>query len=111
MLQTQRVLQAQGVAVVVEIDDLLSGVPYGHMGHDALVRHRMGDHVVVAAREADFVTASTPSLLKEYARHGRAAVIENAIPRRIAELPPAYERNPGVVTIGWTGNVQGHPYD
>ncbi|TQN37485.1 hypothetical protein FHU33_4137 [Blastococcus colisei] len=111
MLQTQRVLQAQGVAVVVEIDDLLSGVPFGHMGHDALMRHRMGDFTLQAAREADFVTTSTPLLLQEYARHGRGAVIENAIPRRIAELPPAYERSAGTVTIGWTGNVMGHPYD
>jgi Glycosyl transferases group 1 len=111
MLQTQRVLQAQGVAVVVEIDDLLSGVPYGHMGHKKLVRERLGDYAFQAAREADFVTVSTPALLQEYARHGRGAVIENAIPRRIAELPPAYERTSDVVTIGWAGNVQGHPYD
>ncbi|MCF6745837.1 glycosyltransferase family 4 protein [Blastococcus sp. KM273128] len=111
MLQTMRVLQAQGVAVVVEIDDLLSGVPYGHMGHDALVRHRMGEFAFQAAREADLVTASTPALLQEYARHGRGVVIENAIPRRVAELPPAYERESGTVTIGWTGNVMGHPYD
>ena len=43
MLQTQRVLQAKGVAVVVEMDDLLSGVPYGHIGHNVLVRARHGD--------------------------------------------------------------------
>ncbi|TYP86302.1 glycosyltransferase family protein [Blastococcus xanthinilyticus] len=111
MLQTQRVLQRQGVAVVVELDDLLSGVPFGHMGHDALVRGRASDIATEAAREADFVTTSTPALLREYARHGRGAVIENAVPRRTAELPPAYERTPDVVTIGWTGNVHGHPYD
>jgi hypothetical protein len=38
-------------------------------------------------------------------------VVPNAIPRRIAELPPAYEREPDVVTIGWTGTVGTHPYD
>jgi hypothetical protein len=38
-------------------------------------------------------------------------VVPNAVPRRIAELPPAYERAVDVVTIGWTGSVAGHPYD
>src|SRR3954451_17545412 len=41
MLQTIRLLQAKGVAVVVEMDDLLSGVPFGHSGHSALVRRGM----------------------------------------------------------------------
>ncbi|MEU2348160.1 glycosyltransferase [Modestobacter sp. NPDC049651] len=111
MLQTLRVLQAQGVAVVVEMDDLLSGVPYGHQGHDVLVRQDVARWARACAMEADFVTVSTPALLQEYAPHGRGAVVPNAIPRRIAELPPAYERAPERVTIGWTGNVFTHPYD
>ncbi len=111
MLQIQRILQARGVAVVVEMDDLLSGVPYGHMGHDIFVRAGVSDLAAQAAREADLVTTSTPALLQEYARHGRGAVVENAVPRRTAELPPAYERTPDVVTIGWGGNVLSHPYD
>ncbi|SOE01189.1 glycosyltransferase family protein [Blastococcus haudaquaticus] len=111
MLQIQRLLQARGVAVVVEMDDLLSGVPFGHMGHGALVRGGAGDLAAQAAREADLVTTSTPALLQEYARHGRGVVIENAIPRRNAELPPAYERTPDTVTIGWAGSVPSHPYD
>ncbi|WP_448625356.1 glycosyltransferase family protein [Geodermatophilus sp. URMC 64] len=111
MLQTIRVLKAKGVAVVVEVDDLLSGVPYGHMGHDNLVRKGMGRVFLECAREADLVTASTPALLEEYAPHGRGVVVPNAIHRSIVELPPAYEREPEMVTVGWTGNVLGHPYD
>jgi glycosyltransferase involved in cell wall biosynthesis len=38
-------------------------------------------------------------------------VVPNAIPRRTAELPPAYEREPDVVTVGWAGTVGSHPYD
>jgi glycosyltransferase involved in cell wall biosynthesis len=110
-LQMIRVLQAQGVAVVVEMDDLASGVPYGHQGHDVLVRHGVARWARLCALEADFVTVSTPYLLKEYAPHGRGMVVPNAIPRRNAELPPAYEREPDTVTIGWTGNVFVHPYD
>jgi hypothetical protein len=111
MLQMIRILQAQGVAVVVEIDDLLTGVPFGHMAHRSLVRKGIGDYALQCAREADAVTVTTPALLQEYATHGRGIVVPNAVPRRIAELPPAYERDPEVLTIGWTGNVLGHPYD
>lgn len=111
MLQVIRLLQAQGVAVVVEMDDLLSAVPFGHSGHDALVQRGMARAAQQCAAEADFVTVSTPALLPEYARHGRGAVVENAIHRRFAELPPAYERAPSSVTVGWTGNVLNHPYD
>jgi hypothetical protein len=111
MLQILRILQSRGIAVVVEMDDLLTGVPFGHVAHQALVRGGKGDVARQIAREADLVTVTTPALLEEYAPHGRGAVVPNAIPRRIAELPPAYEREPEVVTIGWTGNVLGHPYD
>ncbi|MCZ2830294.1 glycosyltransferase [Modestobacter sp. VKM Ac-2986] len=111
MLQIVRLLQAQGVAVVVEMDDLFSAVPYGHTGHDTLVRGGMAKLALACAREADLVTVSTPALLGEYAPRGRGVVVPNAIPRRIAELPPAYARDPETVTIGWTGSVGVHPYD
>ena len=111
MLQCIRILQAQGVAVVVEMDDLLTAVPYGHSGHGALVRRGMGRAALECARAADLVTTTTPALLEEYAPRGGGVVVPNAIPRRIAELPPAYEREPDVVTVGWTGNVFNHPYD
>jgi Glycosyl transferases group 1 len=111
MLQILRLLQSRGVAVVVEMDDLLTGVPFGHMAHRTLVKGGKGDVARQCAREADLVTVTTPALLEEYAPHGRGVVVPNAIPRRIAELAPDYEREPEVVTIGWTGNVLGHPYD
>ena len=111
MLDCLRLLQAQGVAVVVELDDHLTAVPPGHQGHDVLVRQGVGRLAAAATREADFVTVSTPNLLAEFGPAGRTMVIPNAIPRRIAELPPAYERSPDVVTVGWAGTVGSHPYD
>ncbi len=111
MLQSIQALQAQGVAVVVEMDDLLSAVPYGHAAHTALVRKGMARKALECARQADLVTASTPALIEEYGPRGHGMVVPNAIPRRLAELPPAYERDPQVVSIGWTGTVAGHPYD
>jgi hypothetical protein len=111
MLQSLRILEDKGVAVVVEGDDLLSGVPFGHMAHNALQRKGMARLMLQCAREADLVTVSTPALLEEYAPHGRGVVVPNALHRSIAELPPAYEREPATVAVGWTGNVLGHPYD
>lgn len=111
MLQCLRILQAQGVAVVMETDDLLSAVAFGTPGHDALVRKGLAARAAEAAREADWVTATSPALVGEYARHGRGSVVPNAVPRRIAELAPAYERVVEPVTIGWSGSVYGHPYD
>jgi hypothetical protein len=111
MLQCLRFLQGQGVAVVVEMDDLLSAVSYGHTSHRALVRDGMGKFAQAAAQEADLVTVSTPALLTEYARHRRGAVVPNAVPRRTAELPPAFERAVDTATIGWSGSVATHPYD
>jgi hypothetical protein len=111
MLQCIRLLQSRGVAVVVEMDDLLSAVPFGHMGHRGLVRNGLSRLAVDCCREADLVTVTTPGLLEEYAPHGRGVVVANAVARRLAELPPAYERDPEVVTVGWAGSVAGHPYD
>ncbi|MGY1606446.1 glycosyltransferase family protein [Geodermatophilus sp. SYSU D00700] len=75
-----------------------------------LVRRGVGRLAEGIAREADLVTVSTPNLL-QFAPRGRGVVVPNAIPRRIAELPPAYEREPEVLTIGWAGTVGSHPYD
>ncbi|MGY1715966.1 glycosyltransferase [Geodermatophilus sp. SYSU D01106] len=111
MLQCIRVLQAQGIAVVVEMDDLLSAVPFGNPAHNNLVRRGMARLALQCAREADLVTTTTPALVTEYAPRGRGVVVPNAVPRRIAELPPAYEREPDTVTVGWAGSVPGHPYD
>jgi hypothetical protein len=110
-LDAMRYLQSRGVACVVEIDDLMHGVSTSHAGHKAIVEEEAADRIHACAREADLVTCTTPALAKEYARHGRVAVVPNAIPRRVAELPPAYEQDDHMVSIGWTGSVYTHPHD
>lgn len=104
-------LKEMGVAVIVEIDDLLHGVSTAHSGYRELVLNGGGNRIIDCARQADLLTVSTPALARIYGTHCPSVVIPNAIPRRIAELTPAYERNPEVITIGWTGSVFTHPHD
>lgn len=111
MHDAMRLLQKKGVACVVEVDDLLHAVSRGHAGHETIIQEKAANRVMAMARDADLVTVSSESLLREYARHGRGRLIPNAIPRRITELRPAYERDPSVVMIGWTGSVGTHPHD
>lgn len=107
-----RILKEMGVAVVVEIDDLLHGVSRAHASYDDLVASKSGQRILDCARAADLVTVSTSALAKIYGTHAEPRVVPNAIPRRIAELPPAYDRAEGsVVTVGWTGSVYTHPHD
>lgn len=107
-----RAAQRRGAAVIVEVDDNYHAVSPQHKGYGVLVRERGRELIAECAAEADLVTVSTPALLGVYARHGRGVVIPNALPRRIAELPPAYERTVGdPVVIGWTGSVGTHPHD
>ncbi len=109
LLQCMRILQARGVAVVVEMEDVRAVVPAagGRGAGGRGTARRAAD----CAREADLVTVRTAALRDEHARHGRGAVVPDSIPRRVAELPPAYERTPTVTEIGWTGDVESHPHD
>jgi glycosyltransferase involved in cell wall biosynthesis len=106
MLSAMRLLQSRGIACVVEIDDLFHSVSNAHAGYRGIVQDGAAERILACAREADLVTVATPALAVEYGRHGRVAVVPNAMPERVLDLPPAYERNPDPVTVGWT-----HPHD
>lgn len=111
--QAIELLKKMGVAVVVEIDDLMHGVSTRHAMHSELVGQGSGNRILQCARLADMVTVSTPALQRVYGSRNASRVIPNAIPRRIAEMRPAYDRSSSVgpVTIGWTGSVFTHPHD
>lgn len=110
--QAIELLKKMGVAVVVEVDDLMHGISTSHAMHRDLIGGGSGNRILQCARLADMVTVSTPALQQVYGGYGASRVIPNAIPRRIAELPPAYERRSAQpVTVGWTGSVFTHPHD
>jgi hypothetical protein len=104
-------MRAQGVAVVVDMDDDLTRIDpgnpaframhpkYGHPRHNWGNAHR-------ACMDATLVTVSTPALLKVYAPHGRGVVIENRIPAAYLEVPKQDS-----AVIGWPGSTHSHPTD
>lgn len=117
-------LQANGVAVVVDIDDDLDALPKGHPYRAATSptreRRRFADGTVddpdrknrlwlrEACRQADLVTVSTPALAERYGRHGRVAVLPNCVPAAYLDIdPPAHDG----VRVGWTGSVATHVDD
>lgn len=107
------VLQRQGVAVVVEIDDDFHALPPGHPARKqtaALVnpeRNRLW--LARACKQADLVTCSTPALVQRYAPHGRAVVLENCVPESYLTVPrPVHDGPP---KVGWTGSTVTHVGD
>jgi hypothetical protein len=103
--------QAQGVAVVVDVDDDLMTV---HPQNAAYALHAGLLSPEVSARYtakccgiADLVTVSTPALAERYGAHGRVAVLPNCVPAAMLDYP----RHSDGHTIGWPGRIASHPGD
>lgn len=103
--------QAQGVAVVVDVDDDLMTV---HPQNAAYPLHAGLLSPEVNARYtakccgiADLVTVSTPALAKRYGAHGRVQVLRNCVPAAMLDYP----RHSDGHTIGWPGRIASHPGD
>jgi glycosyltransferase involved in cell wall biosynthesis len=104
--------QAQGCAVVVEIDDDFDALPVTNPAHAQTDPRRNPDynrdHLRRACLNADLVTCTTAGLAKRYAPHGRFAVIPNYVREswlKIRHYPPVPPR------LGWTGVVMTHRGD
>jgi hypothetical protein len=130
LLQVQQVipmLQARGVAVVVDMDDDLTCIDPRNPASRALgktvqvpVRDRVTGRVVAmpmpnphafnnateACRLATMVTVTTPALAQRYGAHGRVRVLPNCVPAWYLDIPRV---DTGL--IGWGGSVHSHPDD
>lgn len=117
------VLQARGVAVVVDLDDDLAHIHPRNVAHwqmrptVPMVDERTGQVVskanahswhnaAVACRRAALVTVTTPALAQAYGAHGRVVVLPNMIP----ETWLSFEHHDSA-DIGWAGVVSTHPDD
>jgi glycosyltransferase involved in cell wall biosynthesis len=105
-----KLLQARGVAVVIDMDDDLAAVhpsnPAWLMMHPRSNNGHSWHHAAEACRLADLVTVTTPQLAQRYGAHGRVRVIPNCVPADALEIP-----HPDSAEIGWAGTVQTHPAD
>lgn len=106
------VLQRQGVAVVVEIDDNFHRLPKRHpsrrhtsaMANTESNRYWLGK----ACEKADLVTVSTPALLEQYASHGRGMLLRNCVPESYLAIDAEPHED---TVIGWTGWTVTHVDD
>jgi hypothetical protein len=114
-------LQRLGIAVVVDVDDLLSDIDkdnkswtYWNEQVMDLPRYRYLDQ---ATQLADLVTVSSDVLARKYGKHGRVEVLRNGLPNHAFANPDnVYERTlsqakVGEVVVGWSGSLDSHPHD
>lgn len=111
LVDAVRLIRAQGVAVVIDIDDDLAAIhpdnPAFYAFHPTHPPHEHSwRNVVEACRQATRVTVSTNALVRHYAAHGRVTILHNAVPKRYLEEP----REDSEI-IGWGGSVRSHPND
>jgi glycosyltransferase involved in cell wall biosynthesis len=112
-------LQSRGIAVVVDVDDLLSDIERDNNSY-AYWNATIGKTprwalLKAACRRADLVTVSTPQLAKHYAKHQRFEVLCNHLPNHAFASPDAvherYATHGQEVVVGWTGSLDSHPHD
>jgi hypothetical protein len=108
-----RILNARGVATVVDVDDDLAAIDPGNPAWASLHpqnrqpgRDISWQHLNAACRAASLVTVTTPGLAQQYAPHGRVRVIGNYLPTHYYGLPRVDSD-----VIGWPAAFFSHPND
>jgi glycosyltransferase involved in cell wall biosynthesis len=101
-------IQAKGVAVVMDVDDDLNKLHDRHPAKMAFESRNDHDwrNTVAVAHLVDRVVLSADALVPIYAPHGRVSVLKNCVPEWYLDVP----RQDSDV-IGWGGSVHSHPTD
>jgi glycosyltransferase involved in cell wall biosynthesis len=107
------VLQKQGIAVAVDIDDDLTAIDPDNLAfhrlHPSKSPENNWKHVSRACKMADLVLVTTPALKRRYGGHGRCVVLPNYVPELMLGTLPREPRDGQ--TIGWPGFIATHPHD
>lgn len=109
-----RALQAQGIAVAVDVDDALYCIDPDSGSFPAWNDRRSATHwsnLEEACRRADLVTVTTDALARHYGKHMRVERIVNGLPDRAYIEPSPLTVLTDSVTIGWSGVAASHPHD
>lgn len=105
-----RELQAQGVKVVVDVDDDFRNMPSQHQAYWACHPSRNPalnwNHLCRACDAADLVTSPSEEVAARYGR-GHGQVLRNYVPAVYLDIPRGGDRR----TVGWYGSVGVHPND
>jgi hypothetical protein len=107
-------LRQQGIAVVVEVDDLFSAIdPQNKAWATVQGGYRNHYNLLKACAMADMVTVTTEELRKVYGfgkPQEQVRIIRNYVPTGYTQVPRHGESRERPV-IGWTGSVETHPHD
>ena len=119
LAQAVKILRKKGITVVIDVDDDLSTIHPSNpawmelhprrsktMGPDGQPHMHSWANMEAACREASFITATTPALLKKYAPHGRGAVVPNYLAHHYYEHSH-FDSD----VIGWPASLGSHPND
>lgn len=112
------IMRAQGVAVVVDVDDDLSAIHPDNpawrdlhpTGHDRVkggeARMHSWHNLARACRDATLVTMTTRALARRYAAHGRSRVLPNYLADHYYDV-----RASDSDRLGWPASLHSHPDD
>lgn len=110
ILQAIPLIQSQGVAVVVEIDDDLGAIPLDNPAwrsyHPASDSPLSWETAKACTKAADLVTVGTPTLTQRYG----GVVLRNCIPGSVLD-PNGVDRRLDGRSIGWAGAGEFHRGD
>ena len=108
--QMIQMIRSNGIAVVVDMDDDMSSI---HPDNIAFHIYRPSSSSILSwkwalecCKLASWVTTSTSTLQRVYAKHGRGTVLHNYIPEAYLNFP-----SPESGTFGWAGTTKSHPND
>lgn len=108
--QMIRMLRANGITVVVDMDDDMSSIHRDNVAYRTYDPRSPTDfswkHAMESCREATYVTTSTQTLQRVYARPGRGMAIDNYVPAAYL----TYSK-PVTGAFGWAGTTISHPDD
>lgn len=110
LAQAIPLMRAQGIAVVVDMDDDLTCIdqrnPAWAMLHPQGRTGQSWEHCMEACRDATLVTVSSQKLADVYGTPGRVAVLRNCVPEAYTRI--THRDN---AAVGWAGSVHSHPSD
>lgn len=116
LAQAIPLLQRNGTAVVVELDDDFQAIHHQNTAWLGVQPKHSPDRnwkwLKQACAQADLVTVTTPNLARKYGVGGNARILPNyVLAEHVTGKPLRHPRGHRPVRFTWTGSVATHPTD